>query len=519
MRQVRQRLNFNTGDEDRGISEEMSFLPLLTNSPECKEHEKNLNEDFLSSVRSPAPLTANLRDTETQRSSSDISHRDTSPSQQCLSSIRTSYNSKRDDAVQKRENLHSPVMPKSELKRRGININPFTPDSLLIQAVSVERFRSNREHQDSCEDFEEEFTPPLKRKNVVVSQTSRYTSEFYELETIASGEFGAVFKCVKRLDGCVYAVKRFRSLLAGSVDEQKALREVYAHAVLGQHPHVVRYYSAWSEDEHMLIQNEYCNGGTLEHLVMENRRTLKFHSEAQLKDLLLQVSRGLKYIHAASLAHMDIKPSNIFLSRRAAGHDAGANGTDADVVYKIGNLGHVTRISSPRIDEGDRRFLANEILQEDYRNLPKADIFALALTVLTTCGSEVLLRNGEKWHSIRRGKLPAVARVLSEEFQQLLKLMIHPDPERRPSSSALSKHALLQPASRLSAHLLREQLHAQKFRNELLLKELNEIQSAKEAAEPSISYRTMTSSRGNKCNRMSEPVRKKIKRSLSLNFF
>ena len=38
------------------------------------------------------------------------------------------------------------------------------------------------------------------------------------------------------------------------------MREVYAHAVLGKNPHVVRYYSAWAEDGHMMIQNEYCEG-------------------------------------------------------------------------------------------------------------------------------------------------------------------------------------------------------------------------------------------------------------------
>ncbi|XP_036441848.1 wee1-like protein kinase [Colossoma macropomum] len=418
---------------------------------------------------------------------------------------------------------------KSELKRRRaplININPFTPDSLLVQKETSKRNNCKRAYgndlfEDSSEaEFEEEFIPPLKRKTVVGCYLSRYASEFHELEQIGSGEFGAVFKCVKRLDGCIYAIKRSKKPLAGSVEEQTALREVYAHAVLGQHPHVVRYYSAWSEDEHMLIQNEFCNGGTLSDLITENEKRLKLLSEVRLKDLLLQVSRGLKYIHSASLVHMDIKPSNIFISRRTVGHaiHVDGDGSDADVVYKIGDLGHVTHASSPRVEEGDSRFLANEILQEDYGNLPKADIFALALTAVSASGAKALPKNGEVWHTIRRGQLPYIPQVISPDFQHLLKLMIHPDPACRPSASALTKHPVLLSTSKLSVDSLQELLNAEKFKNALLLKELKEVQLATVAAQEN-AHDTASCTTGRSCNRLSVHAGKKMTRSLSLTMF
>lgn len=50
-------------------------------------------------------------------------------------------------------------------------------------------------------------------------------------------------------------------------------------------------------------------GGSLADAISENYRSMRYFSEPELKDLLLQVARGLKYIHSMSLVHMDIKPS------------------------------------------------------------------------------------------------------------------------------------------------------------------------------------------------------------------
>ncbi|KAM3870375.1 wee1-like protein kinase [Diretmus argenteus] len=418
-----------------------------------------------------------------------------------------------------------------------VNFNPFTPDSLLIQSATQRRNNRKRAHwNDSCgEDMEasdgegeEETLPPSKRITMMESNMmSRYASEFHELEKIGCGEFGAVFKCVKRLDGCIYAIKRSKKPLAGSVDEQNALREVYAHAVLGQHPHVVRYYSAWAEDDHMLIQNEYCNGGTLSDVIAENYRRLQYLSELELKDLLLQVTRGLKYIHSTSLVHMDIKPSNIFISRKSVAsfdecdEDDDNEELTTSVVYKIGDLGHVTRVNNPQVEEGDSRYLANEVLQEDYSNLIKADIFALALTVVSASGAEPLPTNGDKWHEIRQGKLPAIPQVLSADFLSLLKLMIHPDSARRPSTSDLIKHPVLLTAARMSADQLRVELNAEKFKNALLQKELKKAQLAKAAAEEKVlsTDRVLTRSTLQTNPRTSRLIGKKMNRSVSLTIY
>lgn len=251
---------------------------------------------------------------------------------------------------------------------------------------------------------------------------SRYVRDFEVVEYIGTGDTGSVTLCRHRLDGCFYAVKQSSKPVRGSYMEKRALREVWAHAVLGRHRRIVRYFSAWAEGQRMFIQNEFCAGGSLDRLVSE----LKIHNqrlpESAVKRIILHVSQGLKYIHSLKAAHMDIKPENIFLTKKidvmdmnssmfsnstflessfddgfCGDRDAAFDEDECDdyellkdcVNFKIGDFGLVVKLvrdqDDPEPEEGDCRYLApellNDALQHDYT---KCDIFSLGLTIIET---------------------------------------------------------------------------------------------------------------------------------------
>jgi hypothetical protein len=86
----------------------------------------------------------------------------------------------------------------------------------------------------------------------------RYMVDFEQEGVLGEGSFATVFKARRRLDGCLYAVKKVaRSLLTANA-KRVTLQEVCVLAALQACPRIIRYFGCWIEDAHLWIQTELC---------------------------------------------------------------------------------------------------------------------------------------------------------------------------------------------------------------------------------------------------------------------
>jgi hypothetical protein len=104
-------------------------------------------------------------------------------------------------------------------------------------------------------------------------------------------------------------------------------------------------------------------------------------------------------------------PSRFSLSPASVSrNDFAASASKSHIVYKIGDLGHVTRTGEKEVEEGDTRYLAKELLNEDYSNLTKADILSTGLMLHELASCTSLPQNGPDWHKLRDGNPPHLPR-------------------------------------------------------------------------------------------------------------
>ncbi|XP_066934974.1 membrane-associated tyrosine- and threonine-specific cdc2-inhibitory kinase-like isoform X2 [Clytia hemisphaerica] len=237
---------------------------------------------------------------------------------------------------------------------------------------------------------------------------------FTKLSKVGVGSFGEVWKVQSKEDGKLYAIKKSRDRFRGDFDRKQRLEEVNKSERIQGHCNCVYFHKAWEELDYLYIQYELC-----EMSLKDYAEKVQSVEEKEIWKMIIDFCYGLKHLHDANLAHMDIKPANLFLGR--------------DGNYKIGDFGLVVELTRD-VDamDGDSKYIAPELLEGTFSKA--ADIFSLGITVLELACSLELPNGGPLWQRLRQKQLPnKFTTGLSDDLILLISSMMDPNPSNRPT--------------------------------------------------------------------------------------
>lgn len=324
----------------------------------------------------------------------------------------------------------SPHTPATNLEKRLRAVQTLSIKDKHKEAAHRRRFPPVRELN-----FEDSplASPLLSAQNSVVDaledEVSRYYEDFEELGTIAAGDFGEVYRCQHRLDKQQYAVKRLKLNIATAAAKQQALQEALALAASSFHcdsHHILKYRNMWIERSHLFMAMELCDCSLRTFVERQGRL-----STQQLYEVVRDVCKGLRELHAMGTVHLDVKPENILYSFTHR--------------FKLGDLGLARMLTelTGEVPEGDARYLAPEQLQQP-SDPTKCDIFSLGATIYECMLGCELPSCGEAWHALRQGRL-AFPSGSDPQLVLHISSMLHPNPASRPSAQFLLETAFLSP--------------------------------------------------------------------------
>jgi serine/threonine-protein kinase len=230
---------------------------------------------------------------------------------------------------------------------------------------------------------------------------------------VGTGGFAAVYRATHLLLRVPVAIKLLRPrVLLRDPGIARQLLEEARYAARINHANVVRIHDVTHTEEITYIVMEYIEGRSLAKAI-ESSGPLP---PADVVSLAIDVAEGLRAGLEEGLIHRDIKPANILITRagRARIVDFGLAyaGSVADDALAVGQI------------VGTRGYMAPEQAKNPRRVDFRADVYSLGITACHALTGASPSRSAEG----------ALLRNVPSVLQPLIRRMIAPQPEDRPSS-------------------------------------------------------------------------------------
>ncbi|MGH8019203.1 MAG: protein kinase domain-containing protein [Opitutaceae bacterium] len=202
------------------------------------------------------------------------------------------------------------------------------------------------------------------------------------------------------------------------------------------HPHIVRIYDFFEDNNAAAISMEYVEGGSLARLAVD--QPLRCFEPAQIVQWLRQLVDALEYAHTkARIVHRDLKPANLMISEDGDLKitDFGISATVTDSMTRVSRLmssGATPAYSSPQQVMGERPSAAD-------------DIYSLGATIFDLVTGKPPFHSGNLLVQVqsktpetmreRRAELGVKGAAIPESWERVIAACLAKEPSQRPASA------------------------------------------------------------------------------------
>ena len=199
-------------------------------------------------------------------------------------------------------------------------------------------------------------------------------------DTIKSGGMAQVYKATDPETKDIVAIKILqpskinRRAVKGFLQEAKMLKKL-------NHPNIIQVIDFGEKDRTPYTVMEYINGEDLKKLLL-HKKTKKL----QGYDLILQIGRGLDYLHENNIIHQDIKPENILVSK---------NNEVKIVDFGLARYNRLSIFSRNRFIDGTPTYMSPEQIRKRHTD-KRTDIYSYGITIYEMLTGKVPYQANDK---------------------------------------------------------------------------------------------------------------------------
>ncbi|CAK86645.1 unnamed protein product (macronuclear) [Paramecium tetraurelia] len=251
-------------------------------------------------------------------------------------------------------------------------------------------------------------------------------------EVLGEGSYGKVWKVTHKNSGMVRAMKQLKKSSLILEEQQRLFAEVNILRNL-DHPHIVKLYELYQDEQNYYLITEYLSGGEL----FDRIKKMSYFSERKAASFMRDILSAVVYCHEQNIVHRDLKPENILFVNESI------NSTLKIIDFGTSRKYYADKKMTKKL--GTAYYMAPEVMRKDYNE--KCDVWSCGVVLyILLCGYPPFTGVNNKliMQRISDGKIVFNDNdwaLISKEAKTLISKMLQVDPNQRISA----KQALADP--------------------------------------------------------------------------